>query len=75
MQLSDFVEIAKLMQRKNNELSIKIYNFENRYNMFKKFDELDAVELHRLIIEKETIEKIECDILKLCDFLLKYNQG
>ena len=73
MKNSDFVHIARLLNRKNEELAQSIYNFEKHFNTFKKFDELDAVELHRLLITKQVLEEIEVDILKLCDFLIKYN--
>lgn len=75
MNDSDFVCIARLLNRKNEELSQCISNFENHFNTFRKFDEVDAVELHRLLISKEVLEDIEVELLKLCDFLLKYNKG
>lgn len=68
----EFVQIAKLLQREQTELSNRIVDFENHFNTFRKFDELDAVELQHLIIKKQYIEELEFKILRLIDFFIRY---
>ena len=72
MKQFDFVQIALLLQREQTELSNRIVDFENHFNTFRKFDELDAVELQHLIIKKQYIDELEFKILRLIDFLIKY---
>ena len=68
----DFVQIAKLLQREQVELENRIVDFENHFNTFRKFDELDAIELHHLIVKKQYADELEFKILRLIDFLIKY---
>lgn len=68
----EFVQIAKLLQREQTELANRIVDFENHFNTFRKFDELDAVELQHLIIKKQYIEELEFKILRLIDFFIRY---
>ena len=72
MKQFDFVQIALLLQREQTELANRIVDFENHFNTFRKFDELDAVELQHLIIKKQYIDELEFKILRLIDFLIKY---
>lgn len=68
----EFVQIAKLLQREQTELENRIVDFENHFNTFRKFDELDAVELQHLIIKKQYIDELEFKILRLIDFFIRY---
>lgn len=68
----EFVQIAKLLQREQAELENRIVDFENHFNTFRKFDELDAVELQHLIIKKQYIDELEFKILRLIDFFIRY---
>lgn len=68
----EFVQIAKLLQKEQTELANRIVDFENHFNTFRKFDELDAVELQHLIIKKQYIEELEFKILRLIDFFITY---
>ena len=68
----EFVQIAKLLQREQTELENRIIDFENHFNTFRKFDELDAVELQHLIIKKQYIDELEFKILRLIDFFIRY---
>ncbi len=68
----EFVQIAKLLQKEQTELANRIVDFENHFNTFRKFDELDAVELQHLIIKKQYIEELEFKILRLIDFFIRY---
>ena len=70
----DFVQIARFINRKSNELENRIFDFEHRFNTFRKFDELDAVDLHKMICQKEFLDNYEIELLKLCDYLLRYNK-
>lgn len=73
MNQFDFVQIARFINRKSNELESRIADFEYRFNTFRKFDELDAVDLHKLICNKEFLDNFEIELLRLCDYLIKYN--
>ena len=68
----EFVQIAKLLQREQAELENRIVYFENHFNTFRRFDELDAVELQHLIIKKQYIDELEFKILRLIDFFIRY---
>lgn len=68
----EFVQIAKLLQREQAELENRIVDFENHFNTFRRFDELDAVELQHLIIKKQYIDELEFKILRLIDFFIRY---
>ena len=68
----EFVQIAKFLQREQAELENRIVDFENHFNTFRKFDELDAVELQHLIIKKQYIDELEFKILRLIDFFIRY---
>ena len=68
----EFVQIAKLLQREQTELENRIVDFENHFNTFRRFDELDAVELQHLIIRKQYIDELEFKILRLIDFFIRY---
>lgn len=68
----EFVQIAKLLQREQSELENRIVDFENHFNTFRRFDELDAVELQHLIIKKQYIDELEFKILRLIDFFIRY---
>ena len=68
----EFVQIAKLLQREQTELENRIVDFENHFNTFRRFDELDAVELQHLIIKKQYIDELEFKILRLIDFFIRY---
>ena len=71
----EFVQIAKLLQREQAELENRIVDFENHFNTFRRFDELDAVELQHLIIKKQYIDELEFKILRLIDFFYKISNG
>ena len=73
MNTYDFVQIAKFLNRKNIELESRINDFESRHHIFRKFDELDVVDLHKLICNREFLNEFEVELLKLCDYLIKYN--
>jgi len=68
----EFVQIAKLLQREQTELENRIVDFENHFNTFRRFDELDAVELQHLIIKKQYIDELEFKILRLIDFFIRF---
>ena len=73
MNQFDFVQITKFLNRKNCELENRIADFEKRYNTFRKFDELDSVDLHKMICNKEFLQNFEIELLRLCDYLIRYN--
>lgn len=69
----DFIQISRFINRKASELENQIADFEHKFNTFRKFDELDAVDLHKMICQKEFLDNYEIELLKLCDYLLIYN--
>ncbi len=68
----DFVQIAKLLQNEDTEISNRLVGLENTYQIFHRFDSMDFLELLELKLRQQYQAEFELKLLRLCDYLLKY---
>ena len=68
----DFVQIAKLLQNEDTEISNMLVGLENTYQIFHRFDSMDFLELLELKLRQQYQAEFELKLLRLCDYLLKY---
>lgn len=68
----DFVQIAKLLQNEDTEISNRLVGLENTYQIFHRFDSMDFLELLELKLRQQYQAEFELKLLRLCDFLLRY---
>lgn len=61
------------MQRKSSELENRMIDLKNRYIIFHDFDELDLLDALTIKISYTYQSEFEVEVLKLLDYLLKYN--
>ena len=68
----DFVQIAKLLQNEDTEISNRLVGLENTYQIFHRFDSMDFLELLELKLRQQYQAEFELKLLRLCDHLLRY---
>lgn len=68
----DFVQIAKLLQNEDTEISNRLVGLENTYQIFHRFDSMDFLELLELKLRQQYQAEFELKLLRLCDYLLRY---
>ena len=66
----DFVQICKLLQREDTDISNRLICLENTYQIFHRFDKLDFLDLLELKCRQEYQAEFEYKLLRLCNFLL-----
>lgn len=67
----DFVQICKLLQREDTDISNRLTALENTYQIFHRFDSHDFLELLELKLRQEYQSDFEIRLLRLCDYLLR----
>lgn len=67
----DFVQICKLLQREDTDISNHLTSLENTYQIFHRFDSNDFLELLELKLRQEYQAEFEIRLLRLCDYLLR----
>lgn len=70
----DYIQICRLFQRLENRNSIELIHLENTYRIFHRFDEYDFLNLLEAKIYSNALNSVESDVLRLCDYLLKYGR-
>lgn len=70
----DFIQICKLLQREDNDISNRLVQLQNTYQVFRRYDELDLLELLSLKIRQQYHSELEQKLLALCDYLMRYNK-
>lgn len=70
----DFIQICKLLQREDNDISCRLVQLQNTYQVFRRYDELDLLELLSLKIRQQYHSELEQKLLALCDYLMRYNK-
>lgn len=70
----DFNEICKLLQNEEIEIENKLVDLQNTYEIFKKYDELDLLELLTLKIKQQHLKEFEQKLLALCYFLTRFGK-
>ena len=68
----DFVQIAKLLQNEDTEISNRLVGLENTYQIFHRFDSMDFLDLLELKLRQQYQAEFELKLLRLCDYLLRY---
>ncbi len=68
----DFVQIAKLLQNEDTDISNRLVGLENTYQIFHRFDSMDFLELLELKLRQQYQAEFELKLLRLCDYLLRY---
>ncbi len=68
----DFVQICKLLQNEDTEISNRLVGLENTYQIFHRFDSIDFLELLELKLRQQYQAEFELKLLRLCDYLLRY---
>ena len=71
MTVYDFVQIAKLLQREDSDISSRLIQLETTYQIFHRFDSLDFLELLELKLRQQYQAEFEVKLLQLCDYLIK----
>ncbi len=70
----DFLCICRCFQRLDNKNANELTALENTYQIFRRFDEFDYLTLLEAKIYQNVLKEIEQDVLKTCDYLLRYNK-
>lgn len=68
----DFNEICKLLQREQTDVANRLVDLQNTYEIFKRYDELDMLELLTLKIKQQHLNEFEQKLLALCDHLVRF---
>ncbi len=68
----DFVQICKLLQNEDTDISNRLVGLENTYQIFHRFDSMDFLELLELKLRQQYQAEFELKLLRLCDYLLRY---
>ena len=70
----DFICLCKVFQRLETKNCNELITLENTYQMFRRFDEYDFLNLLESKIYQNALNDIQREILSVCDFLLRYNK-
>lgn len=70
----DFVQICKLLQREDTDISNRLIAIENTYQIFHRYDRFDFLELLELKCRQEYQADFEIKLLRLCNFLLNHSK-
>lgn len=70
----DYVQICKLLQREDTDISNRLISIENTYQIFHRFDRFDFLELLELKCRQEYQAEFEIKLLRLCNFLLNHSK-
>ncbi len=71
----DFVQICKLLQNEDTDISNRLTALENTYQIFHRFDSQDFLELLELKLRQQYQAEFEYKLLRLCDYLMKLEGG
>lgn len=68
----DFIQICRTFQRLEDRNNSELVYLENTYQIFHRFDEYDLLNLLEAQIYSNCLKDIEREVIRLCDYLLKY---
>lgn len=67
----DFIQICKLLQNEDTDITNRLILMENTYQIFHRFDSYDFLELLELKLRQEYQAEFELKLLRLCNYLLQ----
>ncbi len=69
----DYICLCKVFDRLEARNVNELVTLENTYQIFRRFDEYDLLTLLEAKIYQNCLNELQKEILKTCDFLMKYN--
>lgn len=67
----DFIQICKLLQNEDTDITNRLILMENTHQIFHRFDSYDFLELLELKLRQEYQAEFELKLLRLCNYLLQ----
>lgn len=70
----DYVTLAKIFQQLEDDNNALMVHYQNHYHSFRKFDELDYLNLLECKIYDDCLKNIQTRVFETCNFLLQYHR-